>query len=227
MMKIRQIHTETIKDQIYQILRQQIMDGTLHPGDRIVEQDVADQLGVSRSPVREAIKQLIGDGLLCNIPNRGAFVKKLTAKEVQDTYDMRVLLEEYAIMHIDPKLREKNRKQLQKMKDRIDREIENLSVQEYETMDQDVHVMIIRLCGNQVIADTYDTLWGKIAFFRSISLMSKERQLSSLQGHAMILASLLDGDDQKAYETLRIHLEDAQAMIQDILRNYASGKFWI
>ena len=226
-MKIPSIHTETIKDQIYQILRQRIMDGTLRPGEKIVEQDVADQLGVSRSPVREAIKQLIGDGLLCNIPNRGAFVKKLTTKEVQDTYDMRVLLEEYAITHIDPKLREEYRKQLQKMKERIDKEIENFSGWEYEMMDQDVHLMIIRLCGNQVIADTYDTLWGKVAFFRSISLMSKERQLSSLQEHAMILSSILSGNDEKAQEVLDVHLKEAQLMIRDILSNYASGKFWI
>ena len=74
-MRVCQIHTETIKDQIYDILRQQIMDGTLRPGDKIVEQSIADQLNVSRSPAREAIKQLVGDGFLTYIPNRGAFVK--------------------------------------------------------------------------------------------------------------------------------------------------------
>ena len=61
-MKLKPIHTETIKDQVYHILRQQIIEGSLPPGYKIVEQDVADQLNVSRSPVREAIKQLTGDG---------------------------------------------------------------------------------------------------------------------------------------------------------------------
>ncbi len=226
-MKARLIRTETIKDQIYQILRQQIIDGTLHPGDKIIEQDVADQLGVSRSPVREAIKQLVGDGLLSNIPNRGAFVKMLSAKEIQDIYDVRVLLEEYAIKHIDPELREKNYRQMQKMKAQIDAEIESSSVKKFETMDQDVHLMIIQMCGNQVIADTYNSLWGRIAFFRTMSLMSKERQMSSLHQHAMILSSLLEGDDETAYEVMRTHLEEAQTMIQDILEHYAAGKFWI
>ena len=102
-MRNNAIYTGTIKDRVYDVLRQEIMDGKLRPGDKIVEQNIADRLNVSRSPVREAVKQLIGDGLLLCIPNKGAFVKPLSFKEVQDSNEVRILLEMYAINHINEK----------------------------------------------------------------------------------------------------------------------------
>ena len=83
-MKQYDIHVESIKDQIYRILKQEIIDCTLKSGEKLVEQTIAARFNVSRAPVREAIKQLTGDGLVINITNRGAFVKVPTAKEMED-----------------------------------------------------------------------------------------------------------------------------------------------
>ena len=94
------IRVVSIKDQVYQILKQEIIDCKLKSGEKLVEQSIAERFNVSRAPVREAIKQLIGDGLVVNITNRGAYVKIPTAKELEDMQEVRTLFEEHAVHHL-------------------------------------------------------------------------------------------------------------------------------
>lgn len=209
-MTLQPIRTETIKDQIYHVLRQQIIEGSLPPGHKIVEQAVADQLNVSRSPVREAIKQLVGDGLLSYVPNCGAFVKQPSAKEVLDSFDMRILLEEYAVGHIDNGLREKYRKQLLRLRKKTESLSDATSITEYLVVDRDIHTLIVQMCGNDVAVDFYERIWGQIAAFRTISLMSPERLRLSFQEHASIIDCILDGRDDEACSILRTHLQAAR-----------------
>ena len=89
---------QTISDQVYSILRRKICEGEYAPGSWLQEVDLCDQLGVSRSPVREALRRLVSDGLVINIPNKGTFVKEFTCKDIDEIFDMRVLLEGYAIL---------------------------------------------------------------------------------------------------------------------------------
>lgn len=221
-MRACQIHTETIKDQIYNILRQQIMDGTLRPGDKIVEQSIADQLNVSRSPAREAIKQLVGDGFLTYIPNRGAFVKKLSPKEVLDTYDVRLMLELYSISHVDSAILSKNRKKLMKLRENIRKLMDNLSITEYLVQDKTLHEQIVQLSNNSMVNEIYDKMWGQISSFRSISLISDERLRLSLQEHIDIIDALLEGDFQRGGVVLERHLSEAKSMVQ----GYLEGNPW-
>ena len=89
----------TIREQVYQILRDDICQGVYAPGTRLQEVDLAENLNVSRSPVREALRQLAADGLLLEIPNKGVYVKEFTAKDIGEIYDLRVMLESYGIFH--------------------------------------------------------------------------------------------------------------------------------
>lgn len=216
-MKLKPIHTETIKDQVYHILRQQIIEGSLPPGYKIVEQDVADQLNVSRSPVREAIKQLTGDGLLSYVPNCGAFVKQPSAREIMDSYDMRILLEEYSVSHIDDGLREKSRKQLLVLRKKTESLSEVNSITEYLTLDREIHTLIVHMCGNHVAEDIYERVLVQNDSFRTISLMSPERLRLSFQEHASIIDCILEKDDDTAQRILRTHLQEAQRTVAHFL----------
>ena len=90
-------HIKTIRDQVYQILRDEICAGKYAPGSWLQETELTEYLGVSRSPVREALRRLVADGLLMEIPNKGVFVKEFTARDIDEIFDMRVMLESYAI----------------------------------------------------------------------------------------------------------------------------------
>ena len=95
MSKIRRIIT--IKQQVYEILRDDICNGIYAPGQQIQEVELSKKLEISRSPIREALRQLVSEGLAVEYPNRGVFVKTYTAKDIEDVFDLRILLESYAI----------------------------------------------------------------------------------------------------------------------------------
>ena len=86
-----------VRDQVYQILRNEICSGKYPPGSWLQETELTEHLGVSRSPVRESLRRLVADGLLVEIPNKGVFVKEFTQRDIEEIFDMRVMLESYAI----------------------------------------------------------------------------------------------------------------------------------
>ena len=96
MSQIRRI--TTIKQQVYEILRDDICSGVYAPGQQIQETELSKKLEISRSPIREALRQLVSEGLAVEYPNRGVFVKTYTPKDIEDVFDLRILLESYAIM---------------------------------------------------------------------------------------------------------------------------------
>ena len=94
------IKLATIKEQVYEIIKDKILSGELKSGDWLQESKLAESLNVSRSPVREALKELVGEGLLENIPNKGVFVKTLSIKDIYNIFEFREVMEKYAIMII-------------------------------------------------------------------------------------------------------------------------------
>jgi DNA-binding GntR family transcriptional regulator len=100
-----------LSDQVYDLVRRSIVDGTLVPGARIVESDLARQLGVSQAPVREAVKRLVHEGLVTSVPRRGSYVRQIADGEAGDAREMRGLLEEaaarQAVLHFDESARAK------------------------------------------------------------------------------------------------------------------------
>ena len=88
---------KTIRNQVYQILKDDICEGRFAPGQWLQENELAERLCVSRSPIREALRQLASDGLVVEIPNKGVFVKEFTTRDIEEIFDLRVLLEDYAI----------------------------------------------------------------------------------------------------------------------------------
>ena len=84
---------ENLSDKVTIFIREKIFCGEYDMGDRLLEQDLADELGVSRAPVREAIKNLVNQGLLVSIPNKGTYVEKINKKDVKEIFEIRVYLE--------------------------------------------------------------------------------------------------------------------------------------
>ena len=90
----------TIKQQVYHIIKKRIANGTYEHGQRLQENDLAEDLMVSRSPVREALKQLVFEGVLEEFPNKGVYLRNFSGKDIRDIYDLRMILETYAIDYL-------------------------------------------------------------------------------------------------------------------------------
>lgn len=212
------IRYDTVRNQVYNCIRQNIAVGYYKPGDRLNEQQIADELQVSRSPVREAIKQLTGDGFVVYIPNKGSFVKQLTIKELNDMYDMRVMIESYAIEKACENLSDELRKKLEDFRDKFPVYSEDSDRKRYIELDKEFHSAIVENTGNQYAIEVFNTLYIQISMFRTISLSDTERFRLSLQDHMKMIGYILDGSVKKAVRRLRIHLLYGKESVDTNLR---------
>ena len=108
-----------IRTQVYNAIKENICDGRYEPGQRLNEVELARSLSVSRSPVREALRRLAADGLVVELPNRGVFVREFTPQDIQEIFDVRVLLESYCIQRSVQFMTTEHKQELMRCLDQI------------------------------------------------------------------------------------------------------------
>ncbi|MDX9916224.1 MAG: GntR family transcriptional regulator [Sphaerochaeta sp.] len=209
----------TIKDQVYNIIKENILAERYKPGERVSEIVLANELGVSRSPVRSAINELVGEGLLEAKPHHYVRVRKLTEKEIIDVYEMRLLVEQYAIRKAVETLDDKMRHQLKKFANDFRTCCTYDHLTKYVELDTRFHQYLIDLTGNQLVIDTFARIGAMITSFRIISLKSLERFNESIVEHTGIIEGICDGDAERAIEACRVHLTLAKNEIVLSLQN--------
>ena len=210
----RQRKITTIREQVYSILREDICGGKYQPGTRLQEVELAESLNVSRSPVREALRQLVYDGLLFEIPNKGVYVKEFTAKDIDEIYDMRVLLECYGIQHCKGKITSTRLERLLRIQSEMESTFERRDLEAYTACDEKLHVQLVRLADNSLINDTYERVRSMNQQFRVLALMDEKRFAESLDEHRTIIQSIITGDLQTAIDVDRHHLDLARDAIR-------------
>lgn len=207
----------TFKQQVYHIIKRRIADGTYRHGQRLQENDLSSDLKVSRSPVREALKQLVLEGILVEIPNKGVSLRIFSEKEIHDIYDYRILLECYAIDFITDHPKCFPLQQLNDVRDCI------LAI-DGETIDYVVepqinpHDAFVAATGNDYLITAHNR-----ASFCTMSyhyaLFSGENYNINLQQHLDIVNSLLEHDYKKAKEVLIYHLKNSRDIICKAVRD--------
>lgn len=198
--------SRTIKEQVYEVLKGEIISGKLKPGTKLAEQNIANRLGVSRSPVREAIKQLSGDGLVDNPPNRGAFVKKLSKKEQLDIYDIRMMFECYAAERAADNITEKDIRQFRRMRDEILRSVERQDYMACLNIDMRLHSAIVRLGGNELITGTFETFSAMLNNCLLASLSISLEEGGPQNDHLIMIDALTQRDTDSLVSIVKHHI---------------------
>ena len=212
---------QTISDQVYSILRRKICEGEYAPGSWLQEVDLCDQLGVSRSPVREALRRLVSDGLVINIPNKGTFVKEFTCKDIDEIFDMRVMLEEYAIRRSRRNMTSQHIETLLDILRQLEYFYAAGDVEEYTRVDAVLHKEIVALGNNSIVSTTYDRVGIMNQQFRVLSLSVRSRFEESLDEHRQVIHALIEGNTAMAEQCNRRHLELARECIKEQLARKA------
>ena len=181
----------TIKEQVYQIIKEDICNGVYPPGYWLQETDLSAALSVSRSPIREALRQLVADGLVVEYPNRGVFVKEYTQKDIEDIFDLRIILESYAIRRSGQNLTSAYAEKLNAFMDTLIYYHKAADLQNYINADTGLHQLIIELSGNNLVISTYERVYSMVQQFRIYSLTSKERFDESVTEHTKIIQNIL------------------------------------
>lgn len=147
-----------IRTQVYNAIKENICGGRYEPGQRLNEVELARSLNVSRSPVREALRRLAADGLVVELPNRGVFVREFTPQDIQEIFDVRVLLESYCIQRSVQFMTTEHKQELMRCLDQITYYHERQDMKKHIEADCQLHGLIIRIGGNRLVEDMYQRI---------------------------------------------------------------------
>lgn len=207
---------DTLADKIYQILKKDIIFQELPPGMRIVDQEIADRLRVSRTPVREAINRLASEGLIVALPRRGVFVMELSEKDIKEIYEVRESLEVLAIRLAVPVLTDADIRGLEEISEQYQAAMQKDDYPTCYDLDRQFHDLLVTISGNCLLADMYKALSGKIQISRWRHCRDRSRTQQSLLEHARILQALRNRDAEEAILRLREHIGTVK---EDLLTN--------
>ena len=200
---------------IASILKKAIYNGEYRAGDILSLTDVAAQLGVSRTPVREAFQQLEAEGLITLRMNKGAVVNLIDRKFVQDCFEMRILLESEAAF-LAAQHGMKDADSLLERLDRLEGMIERVSREEYEELNQEIHLLIWNAADNAKLSAYLMELWNGPSTAHSGPGI-REHYIESTKEHKEILAAIRGGDPDKARSAMKRHISRSR---DNILKLY-------
>ncbi len=206
----------SVREAAYAHLRGAILAGSLLPGTRISEPGLAQELGVSRTPVREALQRLSQEGLVELLPNRGARVRVLSANEVREVYDVRALLEgeaaALAACNATPAELD-NLERLLKALDALPKDDYNQQMQ----VDFDFHTALVEAAHNKTLARIYADLRSSLTLIRSFQPTLSQHPKTRRQ-HQAILSALKAHNPEQAAEAARVHVYYFRDLVMQSLR---------
>ena len=200
-------------------LQEAILTGRIAPGERIVEAELARQMGVSRAPVREAARRLESLGLLVSRPRHGFAVRTVSAKQVNDLYEVRLQLE---LLGAALACQHASDAELAAMDARVDDMVERaetLASQERVALDLDFHFAISALSGNHYLHRLFDNMQTEVRMFLALSEDSYGDLKELAETHRPIAHALAKRDVDAVQHALRFHLEDAKAHASGLFKN--------
>lgn len=200
-------------ERVFALLQRAILRGELSPGTRLNDIELARRLGVSRSPVRDALKRLEYDGLIVVHPRRGSFVVKLTKKQVQDILEVRESLEGLAVRLAVARLSDKDIEELRSTLNTIEVQLSSPEFKEYPHEVLDFHAYLVQASQNDCLGKFMQAIHGQSRLIRFQSAASRERSLEAHQEHLAIFEAIAKRDPILAEERMRIHLENAKQYV--------------
>jgi DNA-binding GntR family transcriptional regulator len=205
----------------YKQLRQQILDNTLPPGFRALEQELADRLGISRTPVREALIRLQKEGLVEVIPRHGMQVLPVSAADMKDIYEVLGALESAAAEIVAR--RSPGEAELAPLVDAsrdMAKALKNDDLAAWAEADERFHRGLIELSGNRLLIDAVLNLWDRAHRARMSTLRLRVKPMNSTKEHTLLLERLRAGDARGAFEANRAHRERASRELLELLERH-------
>lgn len=213
-----------LRDIVFRNLREAIIKGDLKPGERLMEIKLAQKLGVSRTPVREAIRMLQLEGLVTMEPRRGAEVAPITEKELKDVLEVRTALECLAAELACGKITEDEKKELSRTLDLFKEAIARNELTEVAAIDAQFHELIYKATKNNRLVQILNNLREHIFRYRLEYIREIERRQDLLEEHIEIVKAILNNDKNAARESMRIHIEKQEHYILSVINENHTGR---
>jgi DNA-binding GntR family transcriptional regulator len=215
-MQKRQILTSSA--QVAEALREDIVSGVIPLGTKLREVELSAVLGVSRSPLREALRILEAEGLIQITPNRGAFVTQLEEKDLREIHGLRELLEVYAIRIACERITAKDISELEAVMKETEESLASNDYFAYLKTSQKIHDFFVQRCDNTRLQNLYNNIWNITLAIAALSKTESPDRRASLAEHKKIVRALVQKDADKAEKYLREHLNSGHERTMKLLK---------
>ena len=208
----------SLKEEAHQRIKTLILSDRLDSGDMLEIDWLASELGISRTPIREALLILEQEGLVETIPYKGTFVVDVSKKDVEEIYQVREVLECLAVGLATPVIPDEELREMQALFASVSGEIEKGDFERYFESDTDFHGLIVRHCSNEVLQHVLGTLTDRIYRVRTFSRSRADYHMRrSFQEHCLILEAIMERDVAKAERLMAEHIRNAGKRIADLV----------
>ncbi len=199
-----------LRDVVFNTLRRAIITGEFAPGERLMEISLANRLGVSRTPVREAIRKLELEGLVIMIPRKGAQVAKITEKSLRDVIEIRCVLEEFAASLACERITPEGRENLKEAHVNFVEAVKNGDILDIVEKDERFHDAIFQATSNERLITIINNLREQFYRYRMEYVKDIEQHSVLVNEHELLLRAIYDGDSETAKRIMRTHLQNQQ-----------------
>jgi len=194
----------------YTLILEAIDGGVYRPGDRLVESELADRFGVSRTPMREALKVLAAEGLVRLEPNRGAWVTVVTVEEVEEVFPVLGALEALSGELACAKITDAEIGHIRWLHDQMIQSYRDKNLADYFKINQEIHRAILLAAKNQSLTNTCQALSARMQRARYAANLSEERWADAVREHEQIIQSLEARDGNQLSRILLQHMKNKQ-----------------
>lgn len=208
-----------LRDAVFETLREAILKGVLSPGQHLMEMQLAYQLGVSRTPVREAIRMLELEGLVVMIPRKGARVAAISEKSLCDVLEVRRALEELSVRLACTRMERADLEKLDSINQQFIRACQTDDVVQIARIDESFHAVIYEAADNAKLLQLLSQMQNQMYRYRIEYIKMKERRQILVEEHKKIIHSLARRDADVAAEATRIHISHQEQYVMSVIQS--------
>ena len=217
-LEIRMDEYLPLRDVVFNTLRQAILKGELKPGERLMEIQLANKLGVSRTPVREAIRKLELEGLVLMIPRKGAEVAEITRQDMEDVLEVRTALEELAVKDACDHITDAQLSELKKASNEFKKALlEGKDLVTCADADMHFHDVILSATNNRRLIQMLNNLSEQMYRYRMEYLKDERTHKTLIEEHDAIRRALKKHDKVKDGAAIRVHIDNQKRSILESL----------
>jgi DNA-binding GntR family transcriptional regulator len=210
------IQLSSLNEHVYDLLWQRIATHALRPGDKLSDVHLSEELGVSRTPVREALHRLAQDGIVRSESRRGFYVASFSSQDVREIYDLRAALEVLAVQLACPSLDPTALDQAQRDLDDVARQVaagDDKARETFLRIDREFHQLLLATANNSRLASSMASLQAQISVFQVYGIHLKAIVTQSIEHHQAIMAALHARDCAAAAQAMERHIHEIKAWV--------------
>ncbi len=203
------------KEKVYRELKAAIICQKLKSGEILNERKLAEDLGISRTPIREALHMLANEKWVVIEPYRGAYVYELTEKDIIEIFQVRYALECLAIELIVDNISQKDTQRLIEIFEKQEELNNEYNAEEFINVDRNFHTLIVELSGNKVLMDMLNDLGDVVRRLGMQAVQDKKRFVETIDEHLAIINAIKSRDKNKAIEAMKLHIDKTKDNIYE------------